>query len=245
MPDPTHEVAPASVVLLRLVGLHDPIGKPRIAAGLAEDAGERQGTVTDRDHHVLGATEQVSVLVVEGEVQGRAGLANDPPHPRAAEDPPLVAQLLGHHRRLGEDLGDAGVELAADGPEKRRGVEPRVSVDLGEGRPVGGQEVRLGFGTQHRLTEVPGELLVGGDGIRPFAEDADLLRPEAEVDGGRVDEQGAEPVTDHGQRNVRRASGGVAQPWSPCPTLYPSPPSRSSARSSLSSARSAPARAAL
>ena len=98
--------------------------------------------------------------------------------------------------------GHAGVELAADRSEQRRGVEPRVGVELREGRPVGRQEMGLGLGAQDRLAEIPGELLVGRDRVRLLAEDADLLGPEAEVDGRRVDEQRAEPVADDRQRDV-------------------------------------------
>ena len=67
--------------------------------------------------------------------------------------------------------------------------------------------MRLGLGAQDRLPEVPGELLVGGDGVRLLAEDADLLGPEAEVDRGRIDEEGAEAVPHYANDDVLRRGG--------------------------------------
>ncbi len=152
--------------------------------------------MADRDHQVLRAADQLGVLVVEGEVGRRAGLADDPADVAVADDPVLVAEHPGDERRLGEDLRHAGVELAPGRAQERRGILARPGVELGEGRPVGGQEVRLRLGAQDRLAEVPGELLVGADRVRALAEDADPLRGEAEVDGGRVDEERAEAVAD-------------------------------------------------
>jgi hypothetical protein len=107
----------------------------------------------------------------------------------AADDPVLVAEHAGDERRLGEDLRDAWVELAARRPQERRRVLARPGVELRERRPVGRQEVRLRLGAQDRLAQVPGELLVRADRVRALAEDPDALRLEPEVDRGGVDEK--------------------------------------------------------
>ena len=78
----------------------------------------------------------------------------------------------------------------------------RPGVELGERRPVGGQEVRLGLRAQHGLAEVVGELLVGADRVVGRPVDRDLLGLEAEVDRGGVDDQRAEAVADDGERRV-------------------------------------------
>ena len=190
------DVAPALVVLLRLVGLDHPVGGLGVVARLAVHAGEGERAVADRDQAVLAAADQLRVLVVQREVRRRPRLAGDPADLHAAEDALVVAELLADDGGLGEDLGHARVELPARGAEQRRQAAAGGRVHLGERRPVGRREMRLRLRAQHRLTQVPGELLVGLHRVRVLAEDPDLLGAKTEVDGGRVDEDRAEAVPD-------------------------------------------------
>ena len=90
----------------------------------------------------------------------------------------------------------------------------RPGVELGERRPVGREEVRLGLRAQHGLAEVVGELLIRADRIVGWPIDRDLLGLEAQVDRGGVDDQGAEPVAHHGERRV--PGGGCRHGGDPC-----------------------------
>ena len=198
-----HDVAPALVVLLRRVGLDDPVGEHRVLARLGEHRRERQRAVARREHHVLRAPDEVRVLVVEDEVR----LA--PVHVPALQPADLrrvavvvPAELVVDDLGLGHDVRHAGVVLPARGAEQRCRAPPRPRLELGEGRPVGREEVRLRLGAEDRLAEVERELLVRLDRVVARPVDRDLLRPEAEVDGGRVDDERAEPVAHDRDRRV-------------------------------------------
>ena len=123
--------------------------------------------MADREHHVLGAADELGVLVIEREVGRSARLADDPADVR----PPMtrfgVAELVGVTIVASVRIsGTPGLNLRPRRAEERRRVAARLGVELGERRPVGGKEVRLGLGAQDRLAEVPGELLVGADRVR-------------------------------------------------------------------------------
>src|SRR5262249_48511516 len=77
-PGADDDVARSSLVLLRLIRLHHPIGGRRVVPSLSVDAGKRKRAVTDRNHQVLAPPDQSRVLVVEGEVRRRPRLAHDP-----------------------------------------------------------------------------------------------------------------------------------------------------------------------
>ena len=197
---PEHDVAPVGVVALGLVGLHDALVDLGVGGlRLGQRRRERERPVAEREHHVLGAPDEVRVLVVEDEVR-RILLALQPAdahrHARA-----VPVQALLHDARLGEDLRDAGVVLALRGAHERREAAVRPGVELGEGRPVGREEVRLGLRAQHGLAEVVGELLVRADRVVGRPVDRDLLGLEAQVDRGGVDDQASRT-----RRPPRRAS---------------------------------------
>ena len=201
------DVLRAGLVLLGLVRLYDTVAGSRIVPRPPVDAGEGERAVADRDHRVLAAPEQDRILVVKGEMRRWPRFAYDPAHLAPADQPALVPEGGRDDFRLGEDLGDAGIELAKGGAEERPRIEPRVRIHLRERRPVCRHEMRLGLGAQNRLPEVPGVLLVRVDGVRLRPEDADLLRPEAEVDRGRIDVEGAEAVPHYPNDDVLRRGG--------------------------------------
>ena len=89
--------------------------------------------------------------------------------------------------------------------DQRAEAPARPGLELRERGPVGRQEVRLGFRAQDRLAEVERELLVRLDRVVARPVDRDLLRAEAEVDRGRVDDQRAETVADDCDRRVTRS----------------------------------------
>ena len=74
------DVAPVGVVALGLVGLHDARrrSRGRRPSPWPASAGNEQRPVAEREHHVLGAPDEVRVLVVEDEVR------RDPPRAAAS-----------------------------------------------------------------------------------------------------------------------------------------------------------------
>ena len=117
----------------------------------------------------------------------RAVSPHDPADPPPTDDPLVIAEFADHHRELGEYLRDPWVLAPCGRAQQTRGVASRERIELGEGRPVGGEEVRLGLRSEHGLAEVPCVLLVGVRRVGLVAEDADLLGLEAEIDRGRED----------------------------------------------------------
>ena len=159
------DVAAAGVVLLRRVRLDDSVGERRILTRLREHGREGEGAVAAGDHHVLGAAGEVRVLVEEDEVRRVAVRRGGALQPADLRRIALVvpAQLAGDDVRLGHDVRDARVVAAARRAEQRLDAPARPRLELGERRPVGGQEVRLGLRAQDGLSQVEGELLVGLD----------------------------------------------------------------------------------
>ena len=127
----------------------------------------------------------------------------------------VPAELAGDDVRLGHDVRDARVVAAARRAEQRLDAPARPGLELGERRPVGGQEVRLGLRAQDRLPQVERELLVGLNRGWRRPVDRDLLGPEAEVHRRRVDDQRAEAVADDRDRRISRGwSAAFARAYS-------------------------------
>ena len=129
--------------------------RPGSSRASASGARERQRPVTEREHHVLARGRGIARPRRRGRSAGwvRARRWIQPTFCRHA--PFVPAERLLDRRRLGQDLRDARVVAAPDRPEERRRAAARPGVELGEGRPVGRQEVRLGLGPEDGLAEVP------------------------------------------------------------------------------------------
>ena len=183
------------------------------AFALASVGRERERPVAEREHHVLGAPDEVRVLVVEDEVR------RDPPRAAASRRAPArasrpssgaccttpasvrISETPGLYLRFVERT--SGARLRCD--------QASSSANVGQSA---GQEVRLGLRAQHGLAEVVGELLVRADRVVGWPVDRDLLGLEAQVDRGGVDDQGAEAVADHGEGRV--PGGGCRHGGDPC-----------------------------
>src|SRR5207244_1608296 len=105
---------------------------------------------------------------------------------------------------LGQDVGHSRVVFAGYRPSKRSRASPSPGIKLCEGGPVGGKEMRFGLRTEYRLAEVVSVLLVGSDWAVALAEDGYPLGAEANVEGGCVHEQRAQPVSHDSNSGVAR-----------------------------------------
>ena len=205
-PRADHDVAPVGVVRLRRVGLDDPVGEGGILPRLREHGRIGQRAVAAGEHDVLRAADELRVLVEEDEVRRVAvsGIGALEPADLRVVAVVVPAEPPRDDVRHAQDVRDAGVVLPPGGADQRAEAPARPGLELCERGPVGRQEVRLGLRPQNRLAEVERELLVRLDRVVARPVDRDLLRAEAEVDRGRVDDQRAETVADDCDRRVTR-----------------------------------------
>ena len=158
---------------------------------------------------MLRAADEVRVLVVERRSAAvGAELALQPADLRRG------TRLSSQPSRAGDDVASArmsGDARVVPAPRSSGAAASRLRRDQASSWANVGQSAgRKCDSDSERSTvwpEVVRELLVRVDGVVVRAEDRDLLGPEAEVDGGRVDDQRAEAVADDGDRRVARDRG--------------------------------------
>ena len=157
------------------------------------------------EHDVLRAADELGVLVEEDEVRCVAVLSRRAAASRPSWRSGCRSSRAAARRRLPFPGYPARPGCIAAGPSGAAAQAPaRPGFEFCECRPVGRQEVRLGFRAQDRLAQVERELLVRLDRIVARPVDRDLLGAKAEVDRGRVDDQRAETVADDCDRRVTR-----------------------------------------